>query len=167
MATIYKVNGEARPNANGLSVYMPLLKNEFSNSTELFVVSLDWLKLLYSQRSMITTDKQPPIIQSVREGNIVKASVYGSNLANIYAQIVTNSSKGHNLMYLQSIEPSLIDNNGYFQYKQHRILVVCNETNVVPASMRLEVNRDKKLLASYFVIGNLFKILIELSYSTK
>jgi Clostripain family len=143
-ATIYKVNGEARPNANGLSVYMPLLKNEYSNSTELFVVGLDWLKLLYSQRSMITTDKQPPIIKSIREGNVVKASVYGSDLANIYAQIVTNSSKDHNLMYLQSIEPSLIDNKGYFQYKQHSILVVCNETKCVPASMKFEVNRDKK-----------------------
>lgn len=143
-ATVYKFNGEAKPNANGLSVYMPLLKNEFSNSTELFVIGLDWLKLLYSQRYMISNDKQPPIIKSIREGNTIKANVYGSDIATIYAQIVTNSSKDHKLMYIQSIEPSVIDNHGYFQYKQPKFLVLCNETKCIPASMTLEVNRDKK-----------------------
>ena len=77
---------------------MPLLKNEYSNTTELFVISPDWLKLLYSQRSMVATDKQPPIINSVREGDIVTANAYGSDFASIYAQIITNSSKGNNLM---------------------------------------------------------------------
>jgi len=143
-AIVYKFGGEARPNANGLSVYMPLQKNEFSNSTELFTIGLDWLKLIYSQRYMITSDKLPPTIKSTREGDSIKANVYGSDIANIYAQIVTNSSKGQNLMYRQSIEPSLIDDHGYFQYKQHKLLVVCNETKCTPTSMKLEVNRDKR-----------------------
>lgn len=142
--SIYKFRGEARPNANGLSVYMPLLKSEYSNTTELNVISPDWLKLLLTQRSMITSDKQPPIINSIREGNIIMANAYGSDFASIYAQIVTNSSQGNNLIYLQSIDPSLIDNDGYFQYKQHKMLVVCNETKCTPSSMKLEVNRDKK-----------------------
>jgi hypothetical protein len=143
-AIVYKFSGEARPNANGLSVYMPLQKNEFSNSTELFTIGLDWLKLIYSQRYMISSDKQPPIIKSIREGDNIKANVYGSDIASIYAQIVTNSSKGQNLMYRQSIEPSLIDDHGYFQYNQHKLLVLCNETKCMPTSMKLEVNRDKR-----------------------
>ena len=144
-AIIYKFAGEARPSANGLSVYMPLLRNEYSNSSELFVISPEWLNLLYSQRSMITTDNSPPIIKSTREGNIVRASVYGSDIANVYSQIVTNSSKGHNLMYIQSIEPSSsIDSHGYFQYKQPRILVVCNETKCVPASVRFQSDGERK-----------------------
>ncbi|HEY6885122.1 MAG TPA: hypothetical protein VI278_13895, partial [Nitrososphaeraceae archaeon] len=143
-AIVYKFKGEARPNANGLSVYMPLSKSEFSNSTELSVIGLDWLKLLDSQRDMITTDKQPPIIKSIREGDSIKANVYGSDIASIYAQIVTNSSKGQNRMYIQSIDPSFINNDGYFQYKQHEFLVVCNQTKCIPTSMKLEVNRDKR-----------------------
>ena len=117
---VYKFNGAARPNANGLSVYMPLEKNEFNNKTELFVISPSWLRLLLLQKSKIGSNIEPPIIKSSREVNSIKASIFGSDIKNIYAEIVANSSNGHNLIYLQSIDPSLIDNHGYFQYIQHK-----------------------------------------------
>ena len=140
---IYRYNGEVRPNANGLSVYMPLKKNEYNNKTELFVISPSWFRLLLLQKSMLAGDIEPPVISSIREANIVKASIFGS-IESIYAEMVTNSSKGHNLIYLQTIDPSLIDNHGYFQYKQHKMLVVCNETKCIPVSMKLEINRDNQ-----------------------
>ena len=141
---VYKFNGAARPNANGLSVYMPLEKNEFNNKTELFVISPSWLRLLLLQKSKIGSDIEPPIIKSSREVNSIKASIFGSDIKNIYAEIVANSSNGHNLIYLQSIDPSLIDNHGYFQYIQHRMLVICNETKCIAVSMKLEINRDSQ-----------------------
>lgn len=146
-AIIYTVYGEAKPNANGLSVYMPLSKEEYSNQTELFSISPDWLILINIQKSMIETDTLPPVIKSVREeGDSVKARVYGSDISNIFAQTLTNSTKGYNLIYTQNIEPSLIDDQGFFQYKKHKMLELCNETTCIPVTMKLKVNKDKKFV---------------------
>ena len=71
------------------------------------------MKLLYTQRLLIQGDKLPPLIKSIREEDAIKGNVYGSDIAGIFAQIITNSSNGYNLNYVQNIEPSFIDNNGY------------------------------------------------------
>jgi hypothetical protein len=143
---IYSYNGDARPNAKGISIYIPLLKNEYSNKAELQVVNIDWLTLLYTQRIMIGSDTFSPVIKSVREGNTIKGNVYGSDIANIFAEIITNSSDGQILKYTQNIEPSFIDSNGYFSYSDHKMLVLCNEKECLPTSMNLELNRDKRFV---------------------
>lgn len=148
---VYSYKGTARPNANGISIYMPLLKNEYSNKAELQVIDTDWLNLLWTQRSMIEYDKLSPVIKSVREGNTIKGSIYGSDIANIFVEIITNSSDKNNLNtsldFVQDIEPSLfIDNNGYFKYADYKILVLCNEIECFPTSTNLESNRDKKFV---------------------
>lgn len=150
-AVVYSYKGTARPNANGISIYMPLLKNEYSNKAELQVIDTDWLTLLYTQRSMIEYDKLSPVIKSIREGNTIKGSIYGSDIANIFVEIITNSSHKNNLNtsldFVQNIEPSLfIDNHGYFKYTDHKMLVLCNEIECFPTSMNLESNRDKKFV---------------------
>lgn len=143
---IYSYNGDARPNAKGISIYIPLLKNEYSDKAELQVVNIDWLNLIYTQRIMIGSDTFSPVIKSIREGNTIKGNVYGSDIANIFAEIITNSSDGQILRYTQNIEPSSIDSNGYFSYDDHKMLVLCNEKECLPTSMTLELNRDKKFV---------------------
>ena len=145
-AVIYSLNGDSRPNAKGISIYMPLLKNEYSNKAEIQLVDIDWMKLLYTQRLLIEGDKSPPLIKSIREQDSIKGNVYGSDIAGIFAQIITNSSNGYNLNYVQNIESSFIDNNGYFNYLDPQILELCNETDCIPTSMNLEINRDKKFV---------------------
>ncbi len=146
LSVIYLFNGNARPNSHGLSIYAPLNRNEYSNTTALNVIDLNWINFLNIQKSMISNDKQPPIIKSIREGDTIKAHIFASDLANTYAKILTHSSRGHNLIYLQSIDPFLIDNKNYLQYKLHKLLVVCNERKCIPVSMRLEINKDKKFV---------------------
>jgi hypothetical protein len=153
-ASIYEVKGDARPNAHGISVYLPLIPprvNELRSGmssvvdiAELFVVDLDWLSLLNIQKSIITSDNQPPILKSIKEGDTIISSVYGSDISTVFAQIITNSSKGQNLIYTQNIDPSIIDNKGFLHYKKYDMLVICNEIRCIPASINLEVNRDKK-----------------------
>ncbi|HKG88305.1 MAG TPA: clostripain-related cysteine peptidase [Nitrososphaeraceae archaeon] len=143
-ASIYKIKGEARPNAHGISVYLPLSGNEFGPTEELFVVDPDWSMLLNMQKLMITTDKESPILKSIKEGSSIKSSVYGSDISTIFAQILTNSSRGQNMIYTQNLEPSIIDNKGFLQYNKYDMLVICNETKCIPASMNLEADRDNK-----------------------
>jgi hypothetical protein len=143
-ASIYTIKGDARPNAHGISIYLPLGPNEFGLTKEHFAVDLDWLRLLNIQKSMITTDNQPPILKSMKQGDAITSSVYGSDISSIFAQILTNSSRGDNLIYTQNIEPSIIDNNEFLNYNKYDMLVICNETKCIPASMNLEVNRDKR-----------------------
>jgi len=143
-ASIYAFNGTSRPNANGLSVYMPMLKNEFSDRAEFFVVDPNWWRLVKLHRTLINSDILRPVIKSIIKEDIVKTHVYGSDISNIFAEIITNSSRGHDLRYIQNIEPSIMDKQGFFDFKEHKMLVICNETKCIPATMSLEVNRDKK-----------------------
>ncbi len=141
---VYSTNGDARPNAKGISVYMPLYKSEYDDKVVTELLDVDWLNLLYTQRSMIESDTDSPIIKSGREGNIIRGSVYGSDVANIFAEIVVKSSNGTNLIYRQQMDNSFIDDKGHFTYNDSKILALCNEKECIPASMNIESSRDKK-----------------------
>ena len=143
---LYSSNGDARPNAKGISVYMPLFKSEYNNKSESQLTDINWLALLYTQRIMIESDTNSPVLKSMREGNIIKGSVYGSDIANIFAEIIINSSDGTKLNYVQNIDNSFIDEKGHFNYKDYKILTLCNETECIPTSMNFESNRDKKFV---------------------
>ncbi len=145
-SVIYSFKGDARPYAHGLSVYMPLTKNEYSNTSELNVINPQWLNLLNIQKSMITADDQHPIIKSIREGNTINVHILGSDIASIYSKIITNSSKGHDFTYLQSMNPSVLSKENYLQYKDHKILEICNESKCIPVSMRLGIDKDKQFV---------------------
>ena len=143
---LYSSNGDARPNAKGISVYMPLFKSEYNNKSESQLTDFNWLTLLYTQKIMIESDTNSPVLKSMREGNIIKGSVYGSDIASIFAEIIINSSDGTKLNYVQNIDNSFIDKKGHFNYNDYKILTLCNETECIPTSMNFESNRDKKFV---------------------
>jgi hypothetical protein len=143
---LYSTNGEARPNAKGISVYMPLYRSEYDDKVATELLDVDWLILLSTQRSMIESDTVSPIIKSGREGNTIKGSVYGSDVANIFSEIIMKSSNGTNLIYRQQTDNSFIDDKGHFNYNESEILSLCNETECIPTSMNIESSRDKKFV---------------------
>jgi len=145
-SVVYSYRGDARPNSFGISVYMPLFKNEYNNKSELQVVDPYWLYLLLTQRYEIQGDMLPPVIKSIREGDAIVGGVYGSDISNIFAEIITNSSNGSKLKYVQNIDPSFLNSSGFFNYKDHKLLVVCNETKCIPTSSTLEINRGGKFV---------------------
>jgi hypothetical protein len=138
--------GDARPNAKGISIYMPLFKSEFNNNAELQTIDVDWLTLLYTQRLMIENDILSPVIKSEKRNGGIEGNVYGSDIANIFAEIVLNSSNTTKLQYVQELDNTFVDNNGHFNYNDHRILTLCNETECIPTSINIESNRDKKFV---------------------
>jgi hypothetical protein len=143
---LYSTNGEARPNAKGISVYMPLYKSEYDDKVATELLDMDWLILLSTQRSMIEIDTVSPVIKSGREGNTIKGSVYGSDVANIFSEIIMNSYNGTNIIYRQQIENSFIDDKGHFNYNDSKMLALCNETDCIPTSINIESSRDKKFV---------------------
>ena len=59
----------------------------------------------------------PPVIKSIREGDAIIGGVYGSDISNIFAEIITNSSNGYKLKYVQNIDPSFLNSSGFLIIK--------------------------------------------------
>jgi hypothetical protein len=122
-SVVYSYRGDVKPNSFGISIYMPLFKNEYNNKSELQVVNPYWLYLLLTQKYEIQGDTLPPVIKSIREGDAIIGGVYGSDISNIFAEIITNSSNGSKLKYVQNTDPSILNSSGFFNYKDHKMLV--------------------------------------------
>jgi tetratricopeptide (TPR) repeat protein len=146
--TIYKTNGEANPNAHGLSIYMPLKQAEFTDSRKYTLP--DWQKIVDLQYNLTNGDNQSPIIQSSLSGDNIKGRIYANDVAKVTLWIYSSSMPEGNTVIHQDIDPSsFIKNDGSFEYKWNRkILSLC--TNEIgkqsvckPSIMNLEINREK------------------------
>ena len=144
-AIIYKINGEARPNANGLSIYMPLEEEEFSDSSE---YSLDsWRKIVDLQYNLIKSDKDIPIVETDIQGKTITGKIYSNDVSSVTVNIHRFMEEGNKAFY-EELEPSSFINNdnGSFEYNwKNQVLSLCNSEQICsPTLMDLEVNKDKK-----------------------
>ena len=144
-AIIYKVNGDARPNANGLSIYMPLEEDEFSDSSK---YSLDsWQKIVDLQYDLIKSDDEIPIVETDIDGETIRGKIYSNDVSSIKLIIHRFINEGNRAFY-EELEPSSFINNSNasFEYKwKNQVLSLCNSKQICsPTSMDLEVNKDKK-----------------------
>ena len=166
-SVIYNVNGEAKPNANGLSVYMPLQKEEFTESG--IINSLDvWQKIVKLQETLVKSDKEPPIVESHLDGdgNTIKGRLYSDDVSSIKLVIYATLPEGNRIFHQELDPSSFIKSDGSFEYKwNNQILSLCNDQICRPASMDLEANRDRKFalipvrLESYADNGNRIVLL--------
>lgn len=144
-AIIYKINGEARPNANGLSIYMPLQEEEFSDSSK---YSLDsWRKIVDLQYDLIKSDKDIPIVETDIQGKTIAGKIYSNDVSSVTLNIYGFMEEGNRAFY-EELEPSSFINNdnGSFEYNwKNQVLSLCNSEQICsPTLMDLEVNKDKK-----------------------
>lgn len=144
-AIIYKINGEARPNANGLSIYMPLQEEEFSDSSK---YSLDiWRKIVDLQYNLIKSDKEIPIVETDIQGKTIIGKIYSNDVSSVTLNI-HGFMEGGNRAFYEELEPSSFINNdnGSFEYSwKNQVLSLCNSEEICsPTLMDLEVNKDKK-----------------------
>lgn len=149
---IYKYDGDARPNAHGLSIYFPFQGNfltmnmdQIQNDLASKLFDPSWNKLSDHQLNLLSTDHIAPAVTSIEDGEGLKIHVYGADVSHVLAKIVTNSGLHGNLFYVQSIEPH-IDRNGFFNYSHQKILKLCNETSCLPVTMKLVTNGHKQFV---------------------
>jgi len=141
---IYKINGDANPNANGLSIYMPVKLEEFSDASKYTLPS--WQNIVRFQYNLLKSDMWPPVLQSYADGDSIKGHIYGNDVASIKLYLFTSSFQEGNTAIYQDLDPTtFIKSDGSFEYKWNKqILSLCDEHACKPAMMKLEINKDKK-----------------------
>jgi Clostripain family/PsbP-like protein len=149
---IYKINGNAKPHANGLSIYMPLKKQEFSNSA---VYTLPgWQKIVNEHYRLLSSDDQRPFVTFNVTGDIVTGHVQSKDISNVTLGISRQVQDSNRIeFYRQEIEPSsVISSDGSFKYIwNHKIQSLCNnEEKCLPTDMIIKANGDKKI--AYFPV---------------
>jgi hypothetical protein len=146
--------GESSRNANGLSIYLPLSWNEFEikkyyvdNKLILPTYGLDWLGLVLYISMILDPkiDQFLPIIKSERSEEGINVNVQGSDISNIYLHKILNSSNGELIQYIQNLDHSDIDENGFFTFGG-KILGLCNEKLCLPVSTKIDTSRDEKII---------------------
>jgi hypothetical protein len=147
-AVIYNYSGEAHPNANGLSIFLPLslsdlgIINKMLTKGSAVTNSLNWLNFINSLGGIITTDKFSPVIQSNRNGNAIDVHISDPDIQTIFISFIIQSSEGNPILYIQNLDPNLINETGFFRYEDNRMLALCNEKLCSPVSMTMNINKD-------------------------
>jgi hypothetical protein len=143
---VYKANGESRPNANGLSIYLPnTYRSVLSQS---IVNSLDtWQQVMNKQYYFLQLDKRQPIVNSQTIGKNIIGWVDSSDVANVTLSVGQYSSDEF-AYYTEELEPSkIINKNGYFRYFwDGEMISLCNNDRCSPTEMSLDSTGDNKFV---------------------
>jgi|SRR5215208_231673 len=149
-AVIYNYSGEAHPNANGLSIFFPLSLSDLGIIDRMLAkrssvtYNMNWLNFINSLGGIITTDKFTPVIQSNRNGNAIDVHISDPDIQTIFISFIIQSSEGNPILYIQNLDPNLINETGFFKYKDNKMLALCNEKLCSPVSMTMNINKDSK-----------------------
>jgi Clostripain family len=152
---IYNINGKARANATGLSIYMPTKDEDFSDSVKYTMEG--WQKIINRQYYFLKLDKDGPIIDVSRNGDIITGHIKGGDISKVQLFISTDPLEamegGKEISFLEELDPSqVIKNDGSFEYKWNRqIISLCSEEKCIPSSMFLKGNDNKKF--AYFEVS--------------
>ena len=141
---VYKANGESKPNANGLSIYLPNtygqhLSQSVANSLE------TWQQIVNKQYYFLQLDKKNPTVDSQTLGKNIIGWVDPNDVAN--ATLYVNRYHSDRVAtYTEEIDPSkIINENGYFRYYwDGEMISLCNNSKCKPTMMRFDSNEYNK-----------------------
>ncbi len=96
-AVIYNSRGDAKVNAHGISVYMPLQKGEYGPSlqndphkrAELFSI-FPWFRIAINQFFLISNDNDEPKIKSISDSSHVKLRTDAKDISTVVLDIAAN-----------------------------------------------------------------------------
>ena len=150
---IYNSRGDAKVNAHGISVYIPLQKGEYGPSlqkdprkrAELFSI-VPWFRIAINQFFLISNDNDEPKIKSISDRSHMALHTDAKDVSTVVLDIATNSSRGPMLIYRQYIDPAKIDPNGFLTFSENKIWNLCSTRTCIPTSMKIDSNRDKKFV---------------------
>jgi hypothetical protein len=144
-AVIYNVSGQAKPNANGISIYVPVEAKEFNDDYLLYSVA-GWDSLLETQESMLQSDDEAPFIDLEFDGQTVSGSVEGADISKVLMYISSETydqTRVEVLSYLE-LDPSwVIEPDGAMEFTWNKqIISLCNDEFCAPTLMNLEATED-------------------------
>lgn len=144
-AVVYNVSGQAKPNANGISIYVPIEAKEFNDDYLLYSVA-GWDSLLETQESLLQSDTEAPFIDLEFDGQTISGSVEGDDVAEILLFVSSETydqTRVEVLSYLE-LDPSwIIEPDGTMEFTWNKqIISLCNEDFCAPTLMNLEATED-------------------------
>lgn len=144
-AVVYNVNGEAKPNANGISIYIPLDSEEFRDDYILYSLS-GWSDLLDSQQIALDSDTEAPEVNLDFDGETISGSIEGNDISEVILYISSETyddTRVEVLSYLE-LEPSwIVEADGSIKFAwDQQIISLCNEEFCTPTLMDIEVSGD-------------------------
>lgn len=121
-AVVYKVNGTAKPNANGLSIYLPYNTLSTPDITS-NITSYNNIDFSPSYKSMVseyvavaqTDTTGPTFVNETVIGSTYSANVQGSDIADVYA-IITQSDPAAGTVTIIGMDSVSADSNGLVSY---------------------------------------------------
>ena len=167
-STVVKKNhaGKAHPNSKGISIYLPISTDQMNKMKMQDLEGTNIPVLLYSEIwtnlvDIIKNRLNPktnfqPILKTALINNSIYSHILNPDIKNIFIEITVNSSKGKPIVYYQKLNPSIIDENGYFKYDTNRMFVLCNESEntCIPASVNKDITKN---LTKFFINVKLVK----------
>lgn len=149
-AVVYNVQGEAKPNAHGMSIFMQL--DEYKTGEEhLYYLESEWLGPIESSAKKLESDNKGPTgfleyISGALEGQTYDSDIsYGS--ISFYKE--SEGSKYEVISYYKLDPSEFLDDDGSISYRLNEgVISLCDEDNCAPAFVYLEDNGDKQF--AYF-----------------
>ncbi len=144
-AVIYKVNGEAKPNSNGISIYIPVDAEEFNDNFILYTLT-EWGNLLEVQQSTLESDTQAPRVNVQFDGETISGSIEGVDIDKVILFVNSetyDSTRVEVLSYLELEPDSILGDDGSIEFTwSKQIISLCNEDICAPTLMDIEVAED-------------------------
>lgn len=145
-AVVYKVNGAARPNANGISIFLPL-KNINKTTISDLITAYDNINFSATWRDFVRSysnlgnqdDTAPTFVNESLAGDVYSAQVQGGDVDTVYG-VITQSDPSSGTVMILGLVPVEADGSGNISYTWNGQWVTMNGNFV---SMNLEDEEDE------------------------
>jgi len=143
-AVIYNVNGEARSNAHGLSIFLQLDPTESGQEYLTYLVP-EWLQAIEAKDRTLATDKKAPSGVLEYSSGKIEGTIKGDDVA--YGTIsffteIEDSSK-YQVISHSALDPTeFLDDGGEVEYELNDLISLCNEDKCIPVFFLLEDYED-------------------------
>jgi hypothetical protein len=104
-AILYNIRGDSKPNATGLSIYMPISSEQFNSYSSNYGLNA-WQNVIDNQEMLLKQNKEEPYINAYIDRGTIKGHIIGGGVSTLVVAYVNSSSlaaKNKSLFYVTAI----------------------------------------------------------------
>jgi len=141
-AVVYTANGQAKPDAHGISMYMQIEEYE-GNAPYLQYITGNWISTLEKSRKHLENDITPPRVVLQMNDEIIQGSISTEDLADISLMVLHDSEETRvELVSFQQQDPSsIMDSDGEVDFTWNKeVMSLCSGPDCEPTLAFIEKN---------------------------
>lgn len=144
---IYNYNGLSKPNAHGISIYLPMDERDFNSNADLHTYQFgNWAKIILNLQMQIETDIIPPVLQSFQEKGNISVLIPGHDVSGISREIITKTIGERYQRFIQNIDLSTLNPNSSLELEGRKYLSLCLDGKCTPVLGSIESNAERKFM---------------------